>query len=119
MRTQHDASILLSIGNVNRNLLVIFKPHIIAVISSQLPLEQVLVCFRNPQLECHEGIAGCLFLVLLSYIKLLFEVSGDGGIFAASLKSGATQGAAGAAANELWFTASHATLPDNVILIGA
>ena len=35
-----------------------------------------------------------------------------------SIKSGATQGAAGAVANELWKTASHATLPDNVILIG-
>jgi hypothetical protein len=34
------------------------------------------------------------------------------------MKSGATQGAAGAAANELWKTASHATLPDNVVMIG-
>ena len=34
------------------------------------------------------------------------------------IKSGATQGGAGAAANELWKTASHATLPDNVVLIG-
>ncbi|MHA1690049.1 MAG: hypothetical protein ACTSU7_00295 [Candidatus Heimdallarchaeaceae archaeon] len=36
-----------------------------------------------------------------------------------TMKSGATQVAAGAAANELWKTASHATLPDNVVLIGA
>jgi len=36
----------------------------------------------------------------------------------ANIKSGATQAAAGAAANELWKTASHATLPDNVVLIG-
>ncbi len=36
----------------------------------------------------------------------------------ADIKSGATQGAAGAAANELWKTDTHATLPDNVILIG-
>jgi len=36
----------------------------------------------------------------------------------ASIKSGATQGAAGAAAGELWKTASHATLPDNVVMIG-
>lgn len=35
-----------------------------------------------------------------------------------TIKSGATQGAAGAAATELWKTAGHATLPDNVILIG-
>ena len=33
-------------------------------------------------------------------------------------KSGATQGAAGAAAGELWYTVSHATLPDNVVLRG-
>jgi len=42
----------------------------------------------------------------------------DGGVLMNSLKSGATQIAAGAAANELWKTASHATLPDNVLLIG-
>lgn len=35
-----------------------------------------------------------------------------------TIKSGATQGAAGAAANELWKTNGHATLPDNVVLIG-
>jgi hypothetical protein len=35
-----------------------------------------------------------------------------------SIKSGATQAAAGAAANEVWKTSSHATLPDNVLMIG-
>lgn len=35
-----------------------------------------------------------------------------------NIKSGATQGAASAAAGEVWKTASHATLPDNVLLIG-
>ena len=34
------------------------------------------------------------------------------------IKSGATQGASGAVANEVWKTASHATLPDNVLMIG-
>ena len=34
------------------------------------------------------------------------------------IKSGATQGGASAAAGELWKTASHATLPDNVVMIG-
>lgn len=38
--------------------------------------------------------------------------------FLNNLKSGATQGGAGAAANEVWKTASHATLPDNVLMIG-
>lgn len=36
----------------------------------------------------------------------------------ANIKSGATQGGAGAAASEIWKTASHATLPDNVLMIG-
>lgn len=36
----------------------------------------------------------------------------------ATIKSGATQGGASAAANELWKTASHATLPDNVVMVG-
>jgi hypothetical protein len=35
-----------------------------------------------------------------------------------TIKSGATQAAAGAAAGEIWKTASHATLPDNVLMIG-
>lgn len=35
-----------------------------------------------------------------------------------SVKSGATQVAAGASAGELWVTSSHASLPDNVIMIG-
>lgn len=34
------------------------------------------------------------------------------------LKSGATQVAAGAAANELWVTDTHASLPNNVVMIG-
>lgn len=35
-----------------------------------------------------------------------------------SIKSGSTQANAGAAANEVWKTASHASLPDNVLMIG-
>lgn len=42
----------------------------------------------------------------------------DGGVYMMKMKSGATQAAAGAAANELWKTSGHATLPDNVVLIG-
>ena len=34
------------------------------------------------------------------------------------IRSGANQAGAGAAANELWKTASHATLPDNIVMIG-
>ena len=41
-----------------------------------------------------------------------------GGVFITLVKSGATQVAAGAQANELWKTSGHATLPDNVIMIG-
>jgi hypothetical protein len=35
-----------------------------------------------------------------------------------NIKSGANQAGAGAAAGEMWKTASHATLPDNVLMIG-
>ena len=35
-----------------------------------------------------------------------------------TIKSGATQAAAGAAADELWKTSGHASLPDNVVMIG-
>lgn len=34
------------------------------------------------------------------------------------VKSGATQAAAGAAAGELWVTSGHASLPDNVLMLG-
>ena len=46
------------------------------------------------------------------------KVAEDGGIYDYNLKSGATQVAAGAAANERWVTNGHATLPDNVVMIG-
>jgi hypothetical protein len=39
-------------------------------------------------------------------------------LFLTGIKSGATQVAAGAVANELWKTSGHATLPDNVVMIG-
>ncbi len=42
----------------------------------------------------------------------------DGGVKIFTIKTGATQVASGAVANELWATDTHATLPDNVILIG-
>lgn len=42
----------------------------------------------------------------------------DGGVLLPNIKSGATQVGAGAAAGEVWKTASHATLPDNVLMIG-
>lgn len=35
-----------------------------------------------------------------------------------TLKSGATQVAAGAVAGELWKTSGHASLPDNVVMVG-
>lgn len=35
-----------------------------------------------------------------------------------SIKSGSTQAATGASANEIWKTNGHATLPDNVLMIG-
>lgn len=42
----------------------------------------------------------------------------DGGVKIPVIKSGATQAAAGAAANEIFKTSGHATLPDNTLMIG-
>ena len=42
----------------------------------------------------------------------------DGGVLMGDLKSGATQGGAGAVADELWTTLGHATLLDNIVMIG-
>jgi hypothetical protein len=39
-------------------------------------------------------------------------------IFIKNIKSGATQAGAGAAADEVWKTSGHASLPDNVLMIG-
>lgn len=52
------------------------------------------------------------------YLAQVYGGSGRGYVFIGNIKSGATQGAAGAGANEIWKTASHATLPDNVLMIG-
>lgn len=41
-----------------------------------------------------------------------------GNTFLHTVKAGATQAAAGAAANEIWQTSGHATLPDNVLMRG-
>ncbi len=38
--------------------------------------------------------------------------------FITAIKTGATQAAAGAVATEIWATNGHASLPDNVLLIG-
>lgn len=55
---------------------------------------------------------------LISDMIDVIEAGAFATVTVSSIKSGATQVAAGAAAGELWKTASHATLPDNVILIG-
>ena len=41
-----------------------------------------------------------------------------GNMYVSTMKSGATQAAATASAGELWKTSAHATLPDNVVMIG-
>lgn len=46
------------------------------------------------------------------------SIDGNGYVSLYVIKSGATQAAAGAAANELWKTNGHATLPNNVVMIG-
>ena len=47
------------------------------------------------------------------------QINSAGGVIMEVLKSGATQAAAGAVGAEIWKTAGHATLPDNVLLVGA
>lgn len=47
-----------------------------------------------------------------------FRIDSSGYVTILNMRSGATQGAAGANAGELWKTSSHATLPDNVVMIG-
>jgi hypothetical protein len=39
-------------------------------------------------------------------------------LFLGEVKSGSTQGTAGAAAGEVWKTSGHVSLPDNVLMIG-
>lgn len=46
------------------------------------------------------------------------QLVGTGGVRILNMKSGATKAAAGAANDELWKTLAHATLPDNVVMIG-
>lgn len=46
------------------------------------------------------------------------KINNAGNLFLYAIKAGATQVACGAAAGEVWKTASHATLPDNVLMIG-
>lgn len=42
----------------------------------------------------------------------------SGVLYLSTIKSGATQAGAGAAANEIWKTNGHASLPDNTLMIG-
>ena len=56
-----------------------------------------------------------------SYTAPVITVDAKGLLTAAAngvTKNGATQVAASAAAGELWYTVSHATLPDYVVMIG-
>jgi hypothetical protein len=49
---------------------------------------------------------------------LVLTLKNDGAVLMHKLKPGATQVAAGAAADELWVTNGHGSLPDNVVCIG-
>lgn len=46
------------------------------------------------------------------------DLTFNANIFLTQIKSGSDQANAGAAANEIWKTSGHATLPDNVLMIG-
>lgn len=61
--------------------------------------------------KLHDGVTTTSQATVLTLI-------GDGGVIMGGLKSGATQGAAGAAAGELWVTSGHATQEDNTVMMG-
>lgn len=61
--------------------------------------------------------SGTLYFSANNATNIPFKIYGTG-VFMANLPSGATQAAAGAAATELWKTSGHATLPDNVVMVG-
>jgi len=48
----------------------------------------------------------------------VLQFDGASHLLIPTIKSGATQAAAGAAANEVWKTAGHASLPNNILMIG-
>jgi len=51
-------------------------------------------------------------------LEVFGNIRVSGTLLVGDIKNGATQSAAGAAAGELWKTSGHATLPDNVLLVG-
>jgi len=57
-------------------------------------------------------------IILMENTSAKLTLSGGYITLSTQPKSGATQAAAGAAAGEIWKTASHASLPDNVLMIG-
>ena len=70
----------------------------------------------NTGLLTEDGVSATTAYIDLSKGRMC-PVFGNN-VFVSTIKSGATQVAATAAAGELWKTSGHATLPDNVILIG-
>lgn len=68
--------------------------------------------------QLSDGFFGFNQLAPAEMVDVGGNIKASGTLFLGGMKSGATQVAAGAAVNELWKTASHATLPDNVVLIG-
>jgi len=66
----------------------------------------------------HDELAGFVANKHIDWTSTASNFSTSGTVKIASIKSGVDQAAAGAAVNELWKTASHASLPDNVVCIG-
>ena len=75
-----------------------------------LEAENSLAMWANNGDVSLDAITGKLYLGGLSGI-FLYGITGN-------IKHGATQVAAGAAAQEVWYTVGHASLPDNVLMIG-
>jgi len=62
--------------------------------------------YSNTEIYTYDGSSGVTFRVLSDTLYIN------------ELPSGADQSAAGVSAREMWRTASHATLPDGVVMIG-
>lgn len=75
----------------------------------------------TPDNNTNNNTSGRLYLQVRNHDDVAFRtgimIRADGGVYAENTKSGATQAAAGTAANELWRTNGHATLPDGVVMI--
>jgi len=122
-----DASDFLKFRNASVDVMWI-ENELVGVGVSATPNAQLEIVAKNAAtigqiIQLAAGATANALEVQTSAAAVVASVDASGGALfdtlkITNIKSGATQGAAGAAADEVWKTASHATLPDNVLLIG-